>query len=57
VTDWVDAELKGWVGARIDENTYAALMADVTRTLEPFEQPDGSTDFALPAVVGVAVKA
>jgi SAM-dependent methyltransferase len=54
--DWVDAELKGWVGADIDDITYTELMADATRTLDPYAQPDGSTDFALPAVVGVAVK-
>jgi hypothetical protein len=56
VKDWVDAELKGWVGADIDDNTYSELMADAARTLDPYKQPDGSTDFALPAVVGVAVK-
>ncbi len=56
VKDWVDAELKGWAGADIDQNTYDALMADATQKLAPFERPDGSTDFALPAVIGVAVK-
>jgi ubiquinone/menaquinone biosynthesis C-methylase UbiE len=54
--DWVDAELKGWATADIDDDAYTELMADATRTLRSYEQPDGSTNFALPAVVGAAVK-
>ncbi|MGF1596520.1 MAG: methyltransferase domain-containing protein [Acidimicrobiales bacterium] len=53
---WVDAELKGWVGADLDQRTYTELMADASRTLAPFIQADGHTDFALPAVIGVGTK-
>lgn len=53
---WVDAELKGWADASMEDSTYAEVVADAERALAPYLRSDGSTDFILPAVVGVATK-
>lgn len=51
VTDWVEAEVKGWVAADIGEAEYAALLEDAQSALAPYERVDGSVEFLLPAIV------
>ena len=40
----------------MEDSTYAEVVADAERALAPYLRSDGSTDFILPAVVGVATK-
>lgn len=51
ISDWVEAEVKGWVGGDFGEREYAALLEDAERALEPYQVADGAVEFALPAVV------
>jgi SAM-dependent methyltransferase len=54
--DWVDAEVKGWVGGDFGEREYAALLEDAERSLSPYRHPDGTTEFDLPAIVATGTK-
>jgi ubiquinone/menaquinone biosynthesis C-methylase UbiE len=51
VEDWVEAEVRGWVGGDFGERQYAELLDDARRVLAAYEQPDGSVEFALPAIL------
>jgi SAM-dependent methyltransferase len=50
--DWVDAEVRGWVGTGFTERDYAVFVEDAQVALRPYEGPDGSVEFTLPAIVG-----
>ena len=56
IRDWVEAEVRGWVGGDFPEERYAALLADAERTLVRYERGDGSVEFALPAILGAGSK-
>ena len=56
VEEWVEAEVRGWIGGEFGEREYAALMADARETLAPYVQPDGSAEFVLPGIIGTAVR-
>jgi SAM-dependent methyltransferase len=51
VNVWVEAEVKGWIGGDFGEREYAALLADAQRVLARYELPDGTVEFALPAII------
>jgi SAM-dependent methyltransferase len=48
---WVDAEVKGWVGGGFSEEAYVGFFAEAEQALAPYVRPDGSAEFALPAVL------
>ena len=52
--DWVEAEVRGWVGSGFGEAAYAELLADARRSLAVYRTPDGSVAFDLPAIIGTA---
>jgi SAM-dependent methyltransferase len=54
VHDWVDAEVRGWVGGDFGDEEYAALMQDADRLLAPYVLPDGTAEFQLPAIIATA---
>jgi SAM-dependent methyltransferase len=54
--DWVDAEVKGWVGGDFGEREYAALLEDAEQALSPYRRPDGTTEFDLPGIVATGTK-
>lgn len=56
VEEWVEAEVRGWIGGEFGEEDYAALMDDARRSLAPYEQPDGSAEFAMPGIIATAVR-
>lgn len=51
VTDWVDAEVRGWIGGDFGEVEYAALLQEAELVLRPYVQPDGAVEFMLPAII------
>lgn len=51
VDTWVEAEVRGWVGGDVGEREYEALLADARQVLARYEQPDGTVEFSLPAVL------
>lgn len=51
VEDWVEAEVRGWVGADVDGQRYTAILDDAQQVLAPYEQADGTVEFMLPAVL------
>lgn len=55
--NWIDAEVKGWVGGGFDDNAYAAFSNEAKQVLGDYEQADGSAEFELPAIVATGVKA
>ncbi|WP_035484586.1 methyltransferase domain-containing protein [Geminicoccus roseus] len=54
IEDWVEAEVRGWVGGEFGDKAYAALLDDARHALAGYERQDGSVEFALPAIVGTA---
>ncbi len=52
VATWVAAEVEGWVRfAGAPAGDVTALLADAERTLSAYERPDGTAEFALPAII------
>ena len=56
VEEWVEAEVRGWIGGEFDEGEYAALMQDARESLAPYVQPDGAAEFAMPGIIATAVR-
>lgn len=54
--DWVEAELQGWVGGGFSDEEYDALLKDAKTALAPYERPDGTVEFSLPAIVATGAK-
>lgn len=54
IDDWVEAEVRGWVGEGFSESDYQTLLAEAHQVLAPYLQSDGTVEFALPAVVATA---
>ncbi len=53
---WIDAEVKGWVGGDFGEEAYAEFLTEAKKVLSPYERPDGTVEFDLPAVVATGSK-
>jgi SAM-dependent methyltransferase len=53
---WVEAEVRGWVGGSLGAGEYAALLREAQEVLAPYERPDGTAEFALPAIVATATR-
>jgi SAM-dependent methyltransferase len=54
--DWVDAEVRGWIGGDFGQEAYGALLDHARRVLAPYKHEDGSVEFALPAIVATGSK-
>ena len=53
---WVEAEVTGWIGGDFGERAYAELLKDARRVLVAYEQPDGTAELALPAIIATGSK-
>jgi ubiquinone/menaquinone biosynthesis C-methylase UbiE len=49
--DWVEAEVRGWVGGDFGDEAYGALLDEASGVLARYRRPDGSVEFDLPAIV------
>lgn len=54
--DWVEAEVRGWVGGDFGEADYATLLDDARRQLSAYKRDDGAVEFALPAIIASGLK-
>lgn len=54
---WMHTDIRGWtLDDAIDDEQFAELLAAARTELAPFVRPDGSIEFAAPALIGRAVK-
>ena len=54
----IEAELKGWtVSEQVTEDTVRRFQAEAVQVLAPFQEPDGTVAFSMPAHVLTAAKA
>lgn len=56
VSDWVEAEVKGWVGGDFGDREYAALLQDAEDALAAHRRVDGRVEFVLPAIIATGTK-
>lgn len=52
---WVHTDIRGWtLASMIDDNGYQRLLAAAEERLAGFKTPDGSVEFAAPAIIASA---
>jgi SAM-dependent methyltransferase len=54
--DWVEAEVRGWIGGGFGEAEYGVLLNDAKQLLAGYEREDGAVEFQLPAIIAAGRK-
>lgn len=54
--DWVEAEVRGWIGSGFGEAEYSVLLNDAKQRLASHECEDGTVEFGLPAIMATGWK-